>query len=170
MTILQQLSAAILLTLSASAAEATNGANIATCGAIESYVQQDVPHQDVPRPASNALINCSESESCVAIGGNLVVQGDDEEVDGHSLVLDGSVSIAAADTATNEKAAAILLQAGSGTNVIGGSGGDFFAFAGDTAAGKLPSFVRFPLPPVCFSHCVSLPLPLQKFLRVDYPV
>ena len=106
-----QLSAAILLALSASAVESTNG---------------------------------------TSIGG-----------------LDGSVSIAAADTdATNEKASDILLQAGSSTNVIGGSGGNFFAFAGGAAAGKLHSFVRFPVPPICFSSLLLLS-PSLKTLTVS---
>ena len=96
--------------------------------------------------------------------GNLVLQGDAElgggvmHVSGpcnkddcnsngfHSLILDGgrfdvmsggSVAISAADTSSpNVLAFEILLQSGSGTNTVGGSGGDFFAFAGNAAGGK----------------------------------
>ena len=42
----------------------------------------------------------------------------------------GSVSISAAGTLK------ILLQSSLGTNAVGGSGGDFFAFAGDGARGE----------------------------------
>ena len=100
------------------------------------------------------------------VEGNLVVQGDAELGGGvmhisgpcnkddcnskgfHSLVLDGghfdimsggSVSISAANTdSSNVPASEIFLQSGSGTNTVGGSGGDFFAFAGDGARGKPP--------------------------------
>ena len=49
----------------------------------------------------------------------------------------GSVSISAADThGWNVPAFKILLQSSSGINAVGGSGGDFFAFAGDGARGE----------------------------------
>ena len=49
----------------------------------------------------------------------------------------GSVLISAADThGWNVPAFKILLQSSSGINAVGGSGGDFFAFAGDGARGE----------------------------------
>lgn len=64
----------------------------------------------------------------------------------HSLLLDGgqfdvqsggSVSITAANTQSpNVPGSEIVLQSGSGMNIVGGAGGDFFAFAGDAAGGE----------------------------------
>ena len=49
----------------------------------------------------------------------------------------GSVSISAADThGRNVPASEILLKSGSGTKAVGGSGVDFFTFAGDGAVGE----------------------------------
>ena len=85
-------------------------------------------------------------------GGNLIVSGPcnkgDCNTNGfHSLTVDGGmatlqsggyVDIQAADSNNpNVPASEILLQSGSNTNNVGGSGGDFFAFAGDAAGGKL---------------------------------
>lgn len=61
-------------------------------------------------------------------------------VDGGMTTLQsgGYVDIQAADSNNpNVPASEILLQSGSNTNNVGGSGGDFFAFAGDAAGGKL---------------------------------
>lgn len=53
------------------------------------------------------------------------------------VVSGGSVAISAADAnSPNVPASEILLQSGSGTNIVGGSGGDFYAFAGDAAGGE----------------------------------
>lgn len=96
------------------------------------------------------------------VDGTLVVRGDDHRGGGalrvagpcnangcrddgaHSLVLDGGkfdvrsggrVALAAADTSSpNVPASDVVVQAGAGRSLVGGSGGDLFAFAGDSAA------------------------------------
>lgn len=91
------------------------------------------------------------------VDGNLVVSGDvdlgggalhvsDSSKGSHSLILDGGrfdvkssgyVAISAANTdSPNVSASEILLQSGTSTSSAGGSGGDFFAFAGDGAGGE----------------------------------
>jgi hypothetical protein len=105
------------------------------------------------------------------VDGNLIVRGADDigggvlHVSGpcnsndcnahgfHSLVLDGGkfevesggdVIVSAANTdRPNTPASEVILRAGSGTNKAGGSGGDFFAFAGDAAGGKIPNRFHF---------------------------
>ena len=98
--------------------------------------------------------------SVTHVEGNLVVRGDADlgggvlQVSGPCNIKDGCysegfhsrrfdvksagfVAISAANTdSPNVQASEILLQSGSGTNKVGGSGGDFLAFAGDAAGGK----------------------------------
>ena len=87
-------------------------------------------------------------------GGTLAVTGPCDRGEGcrpggrHALVLDGGafdvasggrISLAAADSNnSNAPGSEIVLQAGAGTNVVGGQGGDVFAFAGDAAGGASP--------------------------------
>ena len=102
--------------------------------------------------------NCPDPfTSLTLVDGNLVVSGDvdlgggalhvsDSSKGSHSLILDGGrfdvkssgyVAISAANTdSPNVSASGILLQSGSSTSSAGGSGGDFFAFAGDGAGGE----------------------------------
>ena len=55
----------------------------------------------------------------------------------------GDVSIQAANTNNpNVPASDVVIAAGSGTNKIGGSGGDVFVLAGNAAGGEFYSLVR----------------------------
>ena len=97
--------------------------------------------------------------SLTLVDGNLVVTGDADLGDGALRVSDSSVqlnsggyvAISAANTdSPNVSASEILLQSGSSTSSAGGSGGDFFAFAGDGAGGKCTSYPSS-------AHCTSYP-------------
>lgn len=90
--------------------------------------------------------------SLTFLDGNLVVSGDvdlgggalhvsDSSKGSHSLILDGGRFDAAnTDSPNVSSASEILLQSGSSTSSAGGSGGDFFAFAGDGAGGECTSY------------------------------
>ena len=58
----------------------------------------------------------------------------------------GNVAIESASSDDpNGKASEIVLQSGSNANEVGGSGGDFFAFAGDGAGGTCTTIFSFGL-------------------------
>lgn len=89
-------------------------------------------------------------------GGNILVEGPCSDsgcrnsgmhllsADGEGIVLksSGPVTVEAADTDLERKASEFLLRSGDGTSAVGGSGGDFFIFAGDGKGGEYLFFQR----------------------------
>ena len=80
-------------------------------------------------------VNNNQTTTCGSV--DLVQEG------GTFSVQTGDVSIQAANTNNpNVPASDVVIAAGSGTNKIGGSGGDVFVLAGNAAGGEFYSLVR----------------------------
>ena len=92
------------------------------------------------------ISSVNETESNLQAGGTFSVNNNQTTTCGSGTfsVQTGDVSIQAANTNNpNVPASDVVIAAGSGTNKIGGSGGDVFVLAGNAAGGEFYSLVCY---------------------------